>query len=115
MDVRRLLTDTCTITRVTADGPPDGHGNPTETTTTATAKCWLYRDTFTRTGGERQVQGDQQIEEFTLILEASAFVDGNDRVTVNGVTFEVVGPPWRAENPRTRVIDHVEAVLRRVI
>lgn len=111
MDVRRLLTDTCTITRVTADGPPDGHGNPTETTTTATAKCWLYQDRRS----ENQRAGDQQIEGWVLVLPATADVDGNDRVAVGGRTFEVTGPPWRAENPRTGAVSHIEASLSRVV
>lgn len=111
MDVRRLLTLPCTITRVTADGPPDDHGNPTETFTTTNTKCWLYQDR--RSENERQ--GDQQIEGFVLVLALGTQIDGNDRVTVQGKDFEVTGPPWNAVNPRTGKPTHVEATLDRVV
>jgi hypothetical protein len=34
-------------------------------------------------------------------------------VIVNDLVFEVVGDPWQARNPRTRLLSHVEATVRK--
>jgi hypothetical protein len=50
---------------------------------------------------------------WVLFLPAEASIDTNDVVTIDGETFEVIGDPWHAFNPRTGEYEHVEVSLRR--
>lgn len=110
MNVDHLLTSSATITTVTDTGSADAFGDPTHVTTTTTFACWLSQSQRS----ESTANANTQQETWTLYLEAAAAtVDGYDRVTVDGVTYELDGPPWPARNPRTRLISHVECTLRR--
>lgn len=110
MNPARLMTNTATIIHVTADPTdPDEYGNPGEDTTTTTASCELQQ---TRRD-EETVDADVQQETWTLFLEPAATIDGGDRVTVDGVTYEVIGPPWPARHPRRGTVTHIEATVRR--
>lgn len=115
MNVNRLLNQTCTLTLVTPGaGAADGMGDPTDTTTTATFRCWLSQATSARTGAEITRNENVQSQSLDLYLEpAAAALDGYDRVTVDGVTYEVDGPPIVERNPRTLVVEYVVASVRR--
>lgn len=63
---------------------------------------------------QRSEQGaDDAVErtEWLLMVPADTSIDADARVEVDGVQFEVVGPPWPVRNPRTRVTSHLEATL----
>lgn len=109
MDITRLLTLTATITHVAQTGAVDTYGNPTEQTSTSTAAAELQQ-----TARDEQDR-DANIGEQTwlLLLAPTATIDATDRVTVSGVTYEVVGPPWLARNPRTGANSHIEATVRK--
>lgn len=109
MDVAHLLTQTATIVNVTQDGAADDMGDPTDVETTSTARCWLWQNTR----HENTANQDSQFEEWSLALDSDATVDGSSRVTVDGVTYQLYGPPWRAHNPRTGLFTHIEATVRR--
>lgn len=110
MNATHLLTSTCTVDVVTYTGPDDGFGDPTIVTTTRTLACWLSQ----RQRSEVTGNADTQQETWDLYLEpAAADIDGLGRVTVDGIVYELDGPPWPALNPRTRQITHVEATVRR--
>lgn len=53
-------------------------------------------------------------ETWRLFAPPSVALDAGAKVEVDGVTYEVDGPPWRATNPRQRTVTHIEATLRRV-
>jgi hypothetical protein len=115
VDVLPYLNQPCTITHVAQNGAEDPYGNPTETTTTTELDgapgCWIVqgkRDDVT-------LLTNQQSEVFTGYFPAGTQLDGSDRVTVDGATFEVQGPPWRAFNPLAAAVDFVEATLVRVV
>lgn len=110
MNVEHLLTSSAEITFVTDDGVPDSFGDATQTTTSQTFRCWMYQ-----TGrAEDTANADSQFETWSLMLEAAAAnVNGWDRVTVNGIEYELAGPPWPALNPRTQLTTHVECTVRR--
>lgn len=115
MNIGHRLTLPCTITHVEDDGDPDAYGNPTETTTTTESTCWLhqtYRDDSEATTA-RTNHGTTNVstERFTAYFLPTVDLDRNDRVTVDGTEYQVVGPPWRAFNPRTRRYEHIEATL----
>ena len=110
MNPARLMTNTATITHVSPDASnPDEYGNPGETTTTTSALCELQQ----AQRDEEQDDTAVQTETWNLYLVPTATIDGGDRVAVDGVTYEVIGPPWRARHPRSGDISHIEAPVRR--
>ena len=111
MNVEHLLTSTAVVTFTTADPDVlDDFGDPTTTTTSRSFRCWLSQ--IHR--AEATSNQDVQQETWVLYLDATAAdVDGFDRVTVDGKTYDVAGPPWPAINPRTRQLTHVECTVRR--
>lgn len=112
MDPTRLMTQEATITNVTQSATVrDELGDPTVTTTTATVDCWLHQVARSEHGDNNNVQ-DQR---WALYVPAGTVLNGADRVTVEGATYEVDGPPWPAHNPRLRRVTHIEATLRRVV
>lgn len=111
MDPSRLMTQEATITNVSQSAAKDEYGDPTATTVTATkVDCWLHQVARTEHGDNNNVQ-DQR---WALYVPPGTILNGSDRVTVEGVTYEVEGPPWPAHNPRLRRVTHIEATLRRV-
>lgn len=108
MDPTPLMTQTATIT---PQAGTDAYGDPLPAGTPFDVACWLFQ---TRRDEKRTIVGeDMQAETWTLYLPPGTTVDGNDNVAVDGVTYEVVGPPWPAFNPRSRKVTHIEATLRR--
>lgn len=105
----QLLNRPCTIVHRTASGDSDAYGNATATETTTDTVCELQQ----RRRDEPDAQGEFSDTEWLLILPAATTIDTSDVVRVDGDSFEVVGDPWAARNPRTGVQSHVEATLRR--
>lgn len=110
MNPARLMTNTATITHVSPDADnPDEYNNPGEATTTTTALCELQQ----KERDEAQTDSGVQSETWNLYLVPTATIGGGDRVEVDDVTYEVIGPPWRARHPRSGDITHIEATVRR--
>lgn len=111
MDPTRLLTKSCTVThRSPSPTLKDGMGDPLIVTTTETFACWLSQESRS----ENTVNADVQQQTWSLYLEPAAVtVQGDDVVTVDAVAYEVDGPPWPAHNPRTSIVTHIEATVRR--
>jgi len=107
MNPARLLTLTGTLTHVAVDedAERDDYNNPIPTTTTSTVECWIEQ----ASASESTVDTAFQAEDYRIYLEAGTVVSGADRLTVLGVTYEIVGPPWPAVSPRTRQVTHIEA------
>jgi hypothetical protein len=107
MSLAGLLVHDVTILRATTT--TDRYGNLTVTWSTPTetaVKGWISQ----RSRSEENTQRDAQISDWVLFVPADTDIVGGDRVTWNGVTYEVDGPPWRAWTPRGE--HHVEASLR---
>lgn len=117
MDVSHLLTQTVTVTRVAQTGPVDKYGNPTAVETSATFRGHLQPLSRLLAGTEVTAGRDTQMSRRVLFLElaASGLVDGTDRVEIDGVTFELDGPPAPWHNPQSRRVEYLEAELVRVI
>lgn len=111
MDVRRLLKLDVEITHITDTGPPDEMGDPGEEITTSSFKGWYWQTRRDEDTANIAVSR----EEHRLALEPAAFgqVHAGDRAAVDGLTFEVDGPPWNARNPRTGILEFVEATIVR--
>lgn len=109
MSFARLLSRTATVIPVTTGPGLDEYGNPVEVVAAGVNyPAWLEQTA----SEERTEDRDTQLADWLLVLPAGAVVDGNDRVQVEGKTFEVVGPPARVHTPRGE--HHVEARLRSV-
>lgn len=62
---------------------------------------------------EPNTEGEFSDTSWLLILPADTSIDTGDAVEADGQTFEVVGAPWEARNPRTQAPSHIEVTLRR--
>lgn len=58
-------------------------------------------------------EGELSVTTWLLVLPAATDVRTGDAVIADGATYEVIGSPWEARNPRTQFASHVEATLRR--
>lgn len=106
MSILRLLTQTCTVYTHTA-GSRDEYGEVADTFTAGTS--YPCRLEF-RTGTENLNDRDTQLAGYLLFLPPEAVLDGHDRVVVDGVTYEVDGPPLKQSTPRG--VHHIEARLK---
>lgn len=94
------------------EGATDEYNNPTPT--------WPEENVRKTTGwleqiGERENTDDRntQITEWTLVIaDPDAELGGRDRVRIDGITYEVIGPPRGPRTPRGR--HHLEVRLRHV-
>lgn len=111
MIVDHLLVLEGTLTRTT-DGEPDDYNVPTEETTTTAVRCWLTQ----ANAGENTRDANLQAEDVVVYLPAGTEVSGRDRLTVNGATYELQGPPWDAANPLFGgAVAFVQVGARRVV
>lgn len=113
MRTTRLLRLVGTVTPSDPGETVDTFGDPVvEDGDPIIVRCWLEQTVRVEDTANR----DQQAETYTLYLEAAAAstVDGSSRITIDGFTYELDGPPWAATNPRTGRVSHLVATGRRV-
>jgi head-tail adaptor len=110
VSLARLLARTVTIKR--AGSTTDRYGasvkNWNTATTTATTG-WLSQASSVEVNDLGR-EGQESL--WTLVLPVDTDILGGDRVTIEGTTYEVDGPPNRAWTPRGE--HHVEARLKLV-
>ena len=113
MRAERLLVSDVTVISTTQAGDPDEMGDPTEETSSTTYARAGYAWQTSR--DDRTANTDLQVEEWRAVLDRklAGLVDGTDRLTIEGITFELDGPPWPAKNPRTGRLEFLEVTLRR--
>lgn len=124
MDLSRVLRQPIIVEHVTQDGPPDEMGDPTEVLTYTRYLGWVWQTSVS----EQTANGVVAVEDWRMALErtASGTVATGDRVIPNGLLddgvlvpgsggepFDVDGPPWDALNPRTQLVEFVQAKLVR--
>lgn len=107
----RLIKLSGVLTVRSFDGPPDDYNNPTETTVARSVLCWYEQ----AQAAEATANTNRQEETHRLFLRSCEDMTGWDRLAVNGLEFEVIGPPWEAVNPRTRQVSHIEARGKQVV
>lgn len=109
MTLTDLLNRPVTIIHRSASGSTDAYGNdvPDETLTATTGELQQVRRD--EPGGE----GETSRTDWLLILPAGTLLRTGDAVIVDGQEYELVGDPWIARNPRTRLTSHIEATCRR--
>lgn len=106
-----VLPQRATILRA-QDGPVDDYGTPTRVWAAdpRPRPCALQPTTLVRASSEETVGSDAQSSAWQIVLPADVQLAGVDRVEVDGVTYEVDGPPLVVRTPRGP--HHVEARLR---
>lgn len=105
MNVDHLLTETATVTSRTPVGK-DAYGNDTYTESSRTTIC-SHQQTVS---GEFGSLVDQTWDAF---FPPDDPLRSTDKVTINGIAYEVIGGPNARLNPRTVEAWQVEAQLRR--
>jgi hypothetical protein len=111
VSILSLLTRDVTLIHRAQAGEADAYGNSSwaETGRTRT-KCYLEQ---LPGGREITIDRQTQIAEALLVLPGGTGLEGSDHVEVDGVTYEVLGPPNRVHVPGSGE-HHVEANLRAV-
>lgn len=104
-----LINRPCVITRRLSTGSEDDYGNLIPDESTIETVCELQQKQRTEPAG----QGELSDTQWTLFLLPGDTLRTGDVVTVDDEDYEVVGEPWQARNPRTQLLSHVEATLRR--
>lgn len=124
MDAARLLNVPVIVEHVDQSGPPDEMGDPTELRTWTRFLGYVWQQGTT----EDTANGTVAVETTQLALrrDAAGHIDTGDRVIVDGrldddgnlvpdvgETFDVAGAPWQARNPRTGLVEYLQATLKR--
>jgi hypothetical protein len=106
--IAQLLNRPCTITHRQEGDERDGYGNPVDEEATTVTVCELQ---------QRQRTEDAGIVAATwaLYLPGGTAIDAGDTVEIDGDGYEVLGEPWSARNPITRVVSHAEVTVRRTV
>lgn len=108
MSIDELLTRTCTIERQVAGADADVYGDEIPETSTLETVCELQQAGRDENPG-RTIADDT----WQFFAPAETDIQAGDRVTVDGMAFEVHGEPWIARDPELISTSHVEATLRR--
>jgi hypothetical protein len=110
----RLLTQTVSIVTAGTTTTVDTEGNPTRAAAaTTTVPARLERAGGFIDGTSETADGPViSTTDWLLILAPAVVIGQHDQVTVDGVRFEVVGPPVQQRTPAG--VHHIEARLRQV-
>jgi len=108
MSYSDLLINTCTINKMSQAAPLDGYGNPTVTwTPVAGVPCrWS-----TPRNREVKVGAEVVLADLQLFLGADTDITEQDRVVLDGATYEVLSASDRQNGTANH---HVECFLRTV-
>lgn len=109
MSLTQLINRPCMILRRSASGEINDYGDEIPSVETIAGVCELQQQ-------KRAEQGDMgEVSDSTwiLILPGDTEIETGDAVVVDGETYELVGEPWAARNPRIQTVSHIEATVRR--
>lgn len=103
------MNQTVTITHRTASGQRDEYGSeiPTDSNTTTVGELQQTQR------AEPGQAGELSVTTWLLVLPAGTAIETGDTATIGTDSYEVVGDPWHARNPRTQTESHVEATVKR--
>jgi len=111
MSISQLLTLPVTILRRTVAEEIDEFGN--EVDTAPAEEVETVGELQQRQRDEQTAGGDVVATTWALYLPADTEIDAGDGIVAGGATYEVDGEPWPVRNPRTGVVSHIEATVRR--
>ena len=104
-----LLNRPMMIIRRTASGTTDAYGAAIPTTVEVEVVGELQQ----QRRDEPATEGELSDTRWVAFFPAGTNIDTGDAVICDGESFEVIGDPWAARNPRTQVESHLECTLRR--
>lgn len=107
MAVGNLITQSCTILR-RSSGEIDAYGNETTVTAQLQTVCALQQTS----SSEQDNMGEVSSADYHLFLNSGEAIGTGDAVQVGSATYELIGAPWVAFNPRTGSESHIEAKVR---
>lgn len=110
MSLAALMNRPLTIIRRTESEDVDAYGNTVYDEAMVEVVGELQQVRRDEPGGE----GETSDTRWSLFLPAGTALSTRDIVLVDDAEYEVVGEPAAWRNPRTQVLSHVEATLRRV-
>ncbi len=106
-----MLTLPCVVTNY-SDGPPTGDYNePTKIPTSFATTTFLQmlteeEDTYQRDTGRVALRA---------YFRANIIIRMTSKVTIGGIEYDVVSPPVKIWNPRTRSYHHVQCLVTEVV
>lgn len=106
-----LLTRPATLRRVVATDEEDEYNQPL--TAILATSVWTYVEQLGES--EDAFQRDTGVATHRGFLTAGTNIGMEDRLVVDGATYEIVGPPRVVTNPRTGMRHHVEVMLVEVV
>lgn len=109
MTLSTLINRPCQIVTRTADGTRNAYNDEIVAETIVETVCELQQ----RQRGEDTDAGDIADSSWLLVLPAGTQVAQDSTVIVDGDRYELDGEPWPARNPRTQLMSHIEATVRR--
>lgn len=110
MDPTHLMTIAATITPMSVTARDETNDDVLTAGTPVATTCFLHQ-----TGANERTAGvNTQEQTFTIYLPPGVSIDANDRITADGNTFEVIGPPARWNNPRARTRELISVTARKV-
>lgn len=109
MDPTRLMKLPATITPIAAGGVDEYNDDELEPGTPIDTVCW-----FEQQQRSENLRDDTTEATFAVYLPPDTTLNPADQIAVEDFTFEVIGPPWTAIDPRTTFATHVEATARRI-
>jgi hypothetical protein len=106
----KLLNQTAWVIWRSEGEDEDDYGNREPVEVQAEVRCEVQQRRRDESAEGSVAEGD-----WLGVFFGDLELDNTDAVIVEGLgTFELVGDPWPAKNPRTGIVEHVEATLRRV-
>jgi hypothetical protein len=105
-----MLQQSATVLRTTSE-TRDAIGGVTPVTSSVVVDAYLEP----LRGREDLTDRNTQIGTWLMVVGPDADIDGWDKVTYDGRTFEVTAPPEPHFNPRTKALHHYEVELQEVI
>ena len=110
MSATHLMRFSAIIDLIDPDTPTgeDEYGNPTYTPSQIQTKCYYEQQAHQEV---MDPPGEIEQQQVLFMVPADVPINGWSAVTIEGVSFDVKGPPWVVRNPRSNRVSHVEASL----
>jgi hypothetical protein len=108
--IEQLMTHPVTILHRSVSGSADEYGNPLTDTDSTTDLLGYFQQTSAH---EITVGQETYTSDAILILAAGTVIDGSDQALIDGLIYELVGPPARPWRPSTGE-HHVSCRLQQV-
>lgn len=112
MSLLELMSVPCELlSRYPDPGQTDPYGNPVQTETRTPSLCEIQQVSATEDHGDAV-----ESNTWRLFLPPDVPVRGWDAIELSGTgwRYEIEGDGWEVRNPRTGLVTHIEATVRRV-